>query len=70
MIMERVVYVCLYVTSFQINPYLGCFKSEFDAVKSKIGLLIEYIKTSIMHLASVIIYNVMAYNMISRYLKS
>ena len=42
----------LCVTSFQSNPYLSCFKSEFDVVKSKLGILIEYIKTSIMHQAS------------------
>ena len=26
------------------NHYLRCFKPDFDAVKSKFGLLIEYIK--------------------------
>ena len=39
--------VCLCVTNFQSNPYLSCFKSEFEAVMGKLGLLIELIKTSI-----------------------
>ena len=33
------VHVC--VTNFQSNPYLSCFKSEFKAVKGKLGLPIE-----------------------------
>ena len=28
------------------NFYLKCFKMDFDAVKSKVGLLNKYIKTS------------------------
>ena len=28
------------VTNFQSNPYLCCFKLEFEAVKDKLGLLI------------------------------
>ena len=37
--------VCLsvrvWVTNFQSNPYLSCFKSEFEALKGKLGLLIK-----------------------------
>ena len=39
--------VRLCVTSFQSNPYLSCFMSEFDAAESKLGQLIELTKTSI-----------------------
>ena len=49
--MERFLSVCLSVhvcvTNFQSNPYLSCFKSEFEAVKGKLGLPIEYIKISL-----------------------
>ena len=56
-IMERILCVCLCVTSFQIYPFLSCFKSEFDDVNSKLGLLIEYIKTRSMHHTSCIMYH-------------
>ena len=39
------VHVC--VTNFKSNPYLSCFNSEFEAVKGKLGLPIEYIKISL-----------------------
>ena len=47
-IMER--FLCVRLTvyalqNFRVTQYLGHFKSEFDAVKSKVGLLIEKIKT-------------------------
>ena len=50
MIMETFLCVCMSVCvlqDFKITQYLGHFKSEFDAGKSKVGLLLEKIKTSI-----------------------
>ena len=38
--MERFLSVCVCVRN-QSNPYLSCLKSEFEAVKDKLGLLIE-----------------------------
>ena len=48
--METFLCVCMSVCvlqDFEITQYLGHFKSEFDAGKSKVGLLLEKIKTNI-----------------------
>ena len=45
--MERFLSVCACVTNFQSKTYLSCFKTEFEAVKGKLGLLIKKIKISI-----------------------
>ena len=40
--------VCVCVLQvFNVTQYCGHFKSKFDAVKNKVGLLLEKIKTSI-----------------------
>ena len=40
--------VCVCVLQvIKVTQYLGHFKSKFDAVKNKVGLLLEKIKTSI-----------------------
>ena len=33
-------YICTYLTNFQSNPYLSCFKLEIEAEKDKLSLLI------------------------------
>ena len=62
--MERILCVCLYVTSFQINPYLGCFKSEIDAVCH--GILYD-VKTSEVITNDIMMYDVMTFDIMTYY---
>ena len=43
------VYVCVYlwVMSFKVTQYLDHFKSEFDAAKSNVGLLLENLRLAL-----------------------